>query len=57
VWHQRRSGRKIAVTVEPLQRLSAAHRELLDAEVARIGRILEAEPVLTLGKITVGAHA
>jgi hypothetical protein len=57
VWHQRRSGRKIAVTVEPLEPLSAAHRELLDAEVGRIGRILEAEPVLTLGKITVGAHA
>jgi hypothetical protein len=37
--------------------LSAAHRDPLDAEVGRIGRILEAEPVLTLGKITVGAHA
>jgi len=57
VWHQRRSGKRIAVTVEALRPLSRAHRSELDAEVQRIGRILEGTPGLTLGKITVGAHA
>ena len=38
VWHQRRSGRRVAVTVEPLRRLSRAHLTALEAEVARVGR-------------------
>ena len=57
VWHQRRSGQRIAVTVEPLAELTAAQRELLDEEVARIGRILQGTAVLTIGPVTVGAHA
>ena len=37
VWHQRRSGRRLAVTVEPLTPLSAPHRRReLDAEVERV---------------------
>jgi uncharacterized protein YukE len=57
VWHQRRSGRKIAVTVEPFGRLSAARRRALEAQVERVGQILEAEPTLTIGTVTVGPHA
>lgn len=57
VWHQRRSGRRIAVTVEPLEPLGPDHRALLDAEVQRIGQILEGTVTLTLGKVTAGAHA
>jgi hypothetical protein len=57
VWHQRRSGRRITVTVEPLAPLGPAHRDVLDAEVARIGRILEGTATSALGTITVGAHA
>ena len=57
VWHQRRSGRRIAVTVEPLDPLSAGHRSALEDEVRRIGHILEGTATPTLGKITVGAHA
>ena len=57
VWHQRRSGRRVAVTVEPLRRLSRAHLTALDAEVARVGAILEGDPTLTVGPVTVGGHA
>ncbi|MEU8245706.1 winged helix DNA-binding domain-containing protein [Nonomuraea sp. NPDC048916] len=57
VWHQRRSGRKIRVTVEPLRPLSRARLSELDEQVARAGAILEGEPELTIGPVTVGAHA
>jgi hypothetical protein len=57
VWHQRRSGSRIDVTVEPLAELGRARLGELDEQVARIGEILEGRPRLTIGTITVGAHA
>lgn len=57
VWHQRRSGRRIAVTVEPLAPLTAGQLRELEAEVARVGEVLEGNAELTVGKVTVGAHA
>ncbi|MFD7667433.1 winged helix DNA-binding domain-containing protein [Streptomyces sp. NPDC059788] len=57
LWHQRRSGRKLAVTVESLVQLSAAQRSEIEHRVARIGEILEATPQLTFGPVTVGGHA
>jgi hypothetical protein len=57
VWHQKRSGRRLAVTVEPLGRLTSQQRSALEEQVARIGAIVEAMPELTLGPVTVGAHA
>lgn len=57
VWHQRRSGSKIDVTVEPLAELGRARLDELDEQVARIGEILEGRPRLTIGPITVGPHA
>lgn len=57
VWHQRRSGKRIDVTVEPLAELSAAALRELDEQVARIGGILEGTPRLTVGPVGVGAHA
>jgi hypothetical protein len=57
VWHQRRSGRTIHVTVEPLGRLSARHRKDLQAEAVRLGQILEGNAELTIGAVTSGAHA
>lgn len=57
VWHQRRSGKWIDVTVEPLTMLSAPHRRALQAQVDRIAEILEGEPKLTIGTVTAGAHA
>lgn len=57
VWHQRRAGRRIAVTVELLGELSAAGRADLDEQVERVGAILEGAPSLTFGPIPVGSHA
>ncbi|MFI6242552.1 winged helix DNA-binding domain-containing protein [Micromonospora sp. NPDC050795] len=57
VWHQRRSGRSIRVTVEPLRTLGAAQRRALGDAVERIGEILEGEASLTIGTVSVGPHA
>ncbi|MFB6816705.1 winged helix DNA-binding domain-containing protein [Streptomyces sp. NPDC056347] len=57
VWHQRRSGRRIAVTVEPLAPLPGRLLRELEAEVARVGEVLEGNAELTVGEVTVGPHA
>ncbi len=57
VWHQRKSGRRLAVTVEPFGDLTAVQRRELDDRVARIGEILDSRPELTLGPVTAGHHA
>jgi hypothetical protein len=57
VWHQRRSGRRIHITVEPLSPLTARQRRLLEDEAERVGVIMEGKPELTVGTVTVGPHA
>jgi hypothetical protein len=57
VWHQRRSGRGIHLTVEPLRTLRANQLRELEEQVQRIGQIVGAEPDLTIGEVTVGGHA
>jgi hypothetical protein len=57
VWHQRRSGRKLAITVEPLRELTAAQRRQLDDEAALVGAVMEATPTLTIGPVETGPHA
>ena len=57
VWHQRRSGRKLAITVEPLAELTASQRRQLEEEVELVGSVMEARPTLTVGAVTVGPHA
>jgi Winged helix DNA-binding domain len=57
VWHQRRSGRKLAITVEPLRDLTAPQRRQLDDDVDLVAAVMDAKPDLTVGPVTVGAHA
>ncbi|MFI9050279.1 winged helix DNA-binding domain-containing protein [Streptomyces sp. NPDC053427] len=57
VWHQRRAGRRIHVTVEPLAPLTAGQRRALETQVRRTGEILEGNAELTIGTVTVGPHA
>jgi hypothetical protein len=57
VWHQRRFGRKLAITVEPLRELTATHRRQLDDEVELVGAVMEAKSTLIVGTVTVGPHA
>lgn len=57
VWHQRRSGRTLTITVEPFDGLTATQRRALDDQVERIGAFLDGKPELTIGTVTAGAHA
>jgi hypothetical protein len=57
VWHQRRQGRRILVTVEPVAPLTRRRSAALDDEVERVGRILDGVPTLTVGPVAVGPHA
>jgi Winged helix DNA-binding domain len=57
IWHQRRAGRKLEITVEPFDRLTPTQRDELDNQVERVGEFLECTPRLTIGTVTVGAHA
>jgi hypothetical protein len=57
VWHQRRAGKRIEITVEPLVELTPPHRAELDAQAAIAAALLEGEPRLTIGTVAVGPHA
>jgi Winged helix DNA-binding domain len=57
VWHQRRSGRKLAITVEPLRDLTARQRRQLEDEVDLVASVMEAAATLTIGTVTTGPHA
>lgn len=56
IWHQRRSGRKLSITVEPFVTLSPRQRRELDDQVSRIGEIMEGIPELTIGTVSAGKH-
>ena len=53
VWHLKRTGARVALTVEPLVALP----DRLDECVERIGTVLEATASVTIGTVTVGPHA
>lgn len=57
VWHLRRFGKKLDITVEPFVELTTTQRRELDNQVDRIGDFLEGKPLLTIGTVTAGAHA
>src|SRR5262245_2675982 len=56
VWHGKRSGRKLAVTVEPFRTLTAKQRRQLDDQVQRVGEVAEAQAQLSIGAVTVTPH-
>ncbi|MFC7305194.1 winged helix DNA-binding domain-containing protein [Streptomyces monticola] len=58
VWHLRRSGRRAVVTVESIgRRLTGSRLRDLEAQVRRVGEVVEARAELVVGEVTVGAHA
>jgi DNA glycosylase AlkZ-like len=57
VWHQKRAGRYLDLTVEPESELSAARRRALDEEVDRVAAFQDLTPRLSIGPISVGPHA
>jgi hypothetical protein len=56
IWHQRRSGKKVDITVEPFAELTAKQRRELDGQADRIGEVLESRLCLTLGVVTARSH-
>jgi hypothetical protein len=57
VWQQKRQGRRLAVTVEPLEPLNARRLRDLDDQVARLGEITGLRPEMVVDTVTVGKHA
>jgi hypothetical protein len=57
VWQQRRTGSRLAVSVEPFRRLASGERRALEEQVGRIGQVQEATATLTIGIVTAGPHA
>jgi hypothetical protein len=57
LWHQKRTGSRTQLTVEPFTRLTKPRRTALEEQVNRIGEIQESTPELTIGEIKVGGHA
>lgn len=57
VWHSRRVGSKLHVTVETLRDLTAGETTAVEEQVRRLGDVLEARPSLTFGPVATGAHA
>ncbi len=57
VWHQRASGRRLVITVEPLRELTVTQRRQLDDEVELVGAVMQAIPTLSVGTVPVGPHA
>ena len=56
-WQQRRAGRRLVITVEPVVKLSTAQQRELERQAARVGEVLEGEPELTIGPVRLGRHA
>jgi Winged helix DNA-binding domain len=57
VWHQRRSGRTLAITVEPLRELTESQRRQLHHEADLVGAVMESRATLAVGSVTAGPHA
>jgi hypothetical protein len=56
IWHHRRSGRSLTITVEPFRELTASqHRELSD-QAARFAQFVGCAPRLTMGQVAVRSH-
>jgi hypothetical protein len=57
IWQQRQRGRRLEVRVEPFESLSLNQYQHVQASVARIGEIMEAEcVVLTMGAVEARPH-
>ena len=57
VWHSRRVGSQLHVTVETLREPTTGEVAAVEERVLRLGEVLDARPSLTLGPVTAGAHA
>ena len=56
LWHQQRSGRSIAITVEAFGQLTLGQQTELAAEAARLGEFFSCACTMTLGSVTARSH-
>jgi hypothetical protein len=56
IWHHRRSGRSLTITVEPFSELTAHQQRELSDQAARLAEFFGCAPRLTLGLVTVRSH-
>lgn len=56
IWHQRRSGRTVAITVELFAELTAAEQRELGEQAARFGEFLGCAARLTLAPVRTRSH-
>jgi Winged helix DNA-binding domain len=52
LWRRSKLGKRIAILVEPVRRLNAEERRLLETEVERIGAFFDTEPKLQVGSLS-----
>jgi hypothetical protein len=57
VWQQRKDPKKLGITVEPFLDLQPSQLDELEAQAARLGEISGLPIELTIGEVTLGAHA
>lgn len=56
VWHHRRAGRRLDVTVELLTSLTSSQSGELEDQVQRVGEVLEAIPRAAIGTVFARSH-
>jgi hypothetical protein len=56
IWHQRKAGRFLDITVEPFGELTAAQHRELASQAARLGEFLGCAPRLTLATVPTRSH-
>jgi DNA glycosylase AlkZ-like len=56
LWQQRRTGQRLEIRVEAFRPLSTHQRQELEAAVARVGEIVEAQSALSLGAVDARPH-
>ena len=57
VWHQRKAGRRVHVTVEPLYRVTQKRISELTEAVDHLAHLQGLRAEVTVGEVSVGAHA
>lgn len=57
VWHQRKAGRRVVITVEPLVRVTRRRQAELEEAVERVASLQDLRPELMVGEVTTGPHA
>lgn len=56
IWERKRSGTRVAITVEPFGRLTAPQVDLLGVAARRVGEVCESDMIWKFGRVDVRPH-